>query len=71
MTSWLWWLPGGWGYNVPTLLLLGWAVVDVAVLIIVQPLTRLRRLTPYLGAIVDYVAGMVAPNEADRYRTKK
>lgn len=41
--------------------------MDVAVLVIVQPLTRLRRLSPYLGAIVSYVVGMVAPNEADRY----
>ena len=37
-------LPLGFGYNVPTILLLGWAVTDVLIFIAVFPLLRKRQL---------------------------
>ena len=55
-------LPLGFGYNVPTILLLGWAVTDVLIFIAVFPLLRKRQL---LYRLIAWGEGQMSQNQAD------
>ena len=46
-------LPGGFGYNVGTLLLLLWLLVDLLILVLVWPLRRLRRRMAAIVRLLD------------------
>lgn len=46
-------LPGGFGYNVGTILLLLWLLVDLLILVLVWPLRSLRKRMAAIVRLLD------------------
>ena len=62
------WLPTGFGYNIPSLLLIGWACVDVMVLVAVWPLLQNRK---EVYEMMAWGRAQMATNSAEEELRKK
>jgi hypothetical protein len=60
--------PAGFGYNVPTVLLLGWAVTDILIFVAVFPLLRKRAL---IYRLIEWGKQQMADTPADEELRRK